>query len=186
MSLPGGVVVTDCLIEAPGWGDEDGPLAIRARVAAAAAVGRARPAAVGAGLPDAELAIVLTDDAAVRGLNAEWRGKDKPTNVLSFPAATPEEIAAAGAGGPPLLLGDVVLALETCRREAEEQGKPLADHIAHLVVHGVLHLLGHDHEDAAEADRMERLEASILGELGIADPYGGPLDDELCVEDARP
>ena len=127
---------------------------------------------------------MLTDDAAVRALNAQWRGKDRPTNVLSFPAATPDEIARARAGGPPLLLGDVVLALETCRREAAEQGKPLADHVAHLVVHGVLHLLGHDHEDDAEADRMERLETAILAELGIADPYAGQPDDALVAEDA--
>lgn len=113
----------------------------------------------------AEIAIVLADDALVQGLNRDYRGQDKPTNVLSFSADDP------GAPGRPRMMGDVVLALETIRREAGEQGKTLADHLGHLTIHGVLHLLGHDHETEAEAEAMETLETAILAGLGIADPY---------------
>jgi len=111
-----------------------------------------------------ELCLLLVDDARQRALNREWRRRDAATNVLSFPDGT----ALPGGGR---LLGDVVLALETCRREAAEQGKSLADHAGHLVVHGVLHLLGHDHESEAEAAAMEALEVRLLAGLGIADPY---------------
>lgn len=106
-----------------------------------------------------ELSIVLADNAFIRQLNKEWRGKDKPTNVLSFPQGEPE------------LLGDVILAHETIATEAEEQNKAFADHLKHLVVHGVLHLLGHDHEEDDEAETMERLEIEILGHLGVKNPY---------------
>ncbi len=116
-------------------------------------------------LPAAELSVVLSDDEGVRILNRDWRGKDRPTNVLSFPA-----VPAARIGVAPLL-GDVVLAFETLEREAVTQGIPLADHFAHLVVHGTLHVLGFDHEDAGEGDRMEALETAVLRDLGIADPY---------------
>jgi probable rRNA maturation factor len=123
-------------------------------------------------LDGAEVGVQLADDAAVRALNARWRGVDKATNVLSFPAASPDQIASAP------MLGDIVIAFETVEREAAEEGKTLADHTAHLVVHGFLHLLGFDHQVAAEADRMEALEASILARLGIANPYASadPLD----------
>jgi probable rRNA maturation factor len=114
----------------------------------------------------AELSLVLADDGTVRRLNRRWRGRDRATNVLSFPAAEPPP------RGAPLLLGDVVLAFETVRREAKAQGKSLADHLAHLVTHGVLHLIGYDHAADAEARRMEGLERRILRRLGIADPYG--------------
>jgi probable rRNA maturation factor len=121
-----------------------------------------------AGVPrcGVELSLVLGDDRLVRGLNRRWRGQDKPTNVLSF--ATGE----GASGDAPLLLGDVVLAFETVASEAASQGKPLADHMAHLVTHGVLHLAGWDHEAAAEARRMEALERRILAGLGVPDPYG--------------
>jgi len=112
--------------------------------------------------------ITLADDAAQRDLNRIWRGKDVPTNVLAFPAADPSLPSPPGA---PLLLGDVVLAYETVRREAAEQHKPLADHLRHLVVHGVLHLLGYDHDDADDAARMEAREIAILDELGVPNPY---------------
>lgn len=128
----------------------------------------ARAALARAGRPlsgPTELGIVLAGDARLRRLNREWRGEDKATNVLAFPAL------AAAAPGAPLLLGDVVLGFETVAREARRQEKALADHLAHLVVHGVLHLLGFDHERAAAARRMEALETAVLGELGIADPY---------------
>lgn len=130
--------------------------------------------AVGAALYEAgaayeagsELSVVFTDDAHIRTLNAGWRNKDKPTNVLSFPAF-PVKI---GQELPPML-GDVVLAAETVAREAELEGKPLGHHITHLVVHGVLHLLGHDHEEETEAERMEALERAALATLAIPDPY---------------
>ena len=109
-----------------------------------------------------ELSCLLSDDASIRELNARWRGMDKPTNVLSFPATGP---------GAELLLGDVVLAFETVSREAAAENKPIRDHVVHLIVHGVLHLLGHDHEDDAEADTMEALEIRALHRLGFANPY---------------
>ena len=107
--------------------------------------------------------IALSDNAEVRQLNAAWRGKDKPTNVLSFPAAENP--------GEPDFLGDVILAIETLEVEARELGVPLAHHFAHLVLHGFLHLLGYDHETEVEAEEMERLEVRILATLGIPDPY---------------
>ncbi|KQP52697.1 rRNA maturation factor [Methylobacterium sp. Leaf399] len=114
-----------------------------------------------------EISVLLTSDAAVRELNRTWRGQDKPTNVLSFPAP-PQPGHAAG----PAPLGDVVLAYDTMLRESEEQAKPLAHHLAHLLVHGTLHLLGQDHETGdAQADAMEALEIAALRGLGIPDPY---------------
>ncbi|MBL8584606.1 MAG: rRNA maturation RNase YbeY [Rhizobiaceae bacterium] len=114
----------------------------------------------------AELSVVFTDDAHIRALNAGWRGKDKPTNVLSFPAFP----LRPGAPLPPML-GDIVLAAETVAGEAALEAKPLAHHISHLVAHGLLHLLGHDHEHEAEAETMEALERSALARLAIPDPY---------------
>jgi probable rRNA maturation factor len=116
----------------------------------------------------AVLGAILTDDAEQRQLNRTYRGKDSPTNVLSFAMADP---AAPGPAGSPVLLGDVVLAFETVAREAAEQDKPLADHLRHLVVHGVLHLLGFDHETDTEAATMEARETAILKELGVPAPY---------------
>lgn len=108
-----------------------------------------------------DLVILLADDEAVRDLNARFRGRDVPTNVLSFPAASNAEGH----------LGDIALASGVCVREAGEQGKPLADHLRHLVIHGVLHLLGYDHTGDAQAERMEALERDLLASLGVADPY---------------
>ncbi|MCE9648172.1 MAG: rRNA maturation RNase YbeY [Parvibaculum sp.] len=122
---------------------------------------------------EAELCVVLADDAFVRTLNKAYRGKDQATNVLSFPtgdmpvAVGPEPLTGMG----PRLLGDVVLACETIAREAAEQGKSFPHHLSHLVVHGVLHLLGQDHEEDVEAEEMEALERDILEDLDIADPY---------------
>ncbi len=115
----------------------------------------------------AELAIVLTDDDAVRALNRRFRAVDKPTNVLAFPASG----GPAPPPGAPRPLGDVTLAYETVAAEARDQGKPIADHLSHLVVHGVLHLLGYDHAAAAEALVMESLEVAVLARLGVDDPY---------------
>ena len=113
-----------------------------------------------------EAAVLLADNLTVRDLNARFRGKDAATNVLAFPA--PAGVAGpAGAGHA----GDVVVAFETCAAEAAEQGKSLADHLRHLVVHGLLHLAGHDHEDEIEAQAMEAMERTLLARLGVADPY---------------
>jgi probable rRNA maturation factor len=114
----------------------------------------------------AELAIVLTDDSRIRTLNRVWRGQDKPTNVLSFPAQDRNDVA-----GAPVLLGDIVIAYETTKREADAQGTPFLHHLAHLTVHGFLHLRGYDHEQDEEAELMERLERQILARLEIPDPY---------------
>lgn len=113
------------------------------------------------GTVEGDIVVLLTDDESVRELNARFRDKDRPTNVLSFPA--PESAAPH--------LGDIVLAYGVCAAEAQAQGKTLSDHLSHLVVHGVLHLLGRDHEDDAEAEEMEAEEREILAQIGVADPY---------------
>jgi len=127
-----------------------------------------------------EISLLACDDARIAALNAEFRGKPTPTNVLSWPA---EELAAAQDGGFPDVpdagcdgmlaeLGDIAIAFETCRREAAEQEKTFNDHVTHLVVHGCLHLLGYDHVRDRDADMMERMEIEILAKLGVSDPYG--------------
>ena len=120
----------------------------------------------------APIDLLLTNDARIRALNAAWRGRDAPTDVLSFPGLEldPDRLPDA-APVPPAPLGDLVLASGTVRRDAEEDGKTPADHLSHLVVHGFLHLLGHDHGDEPRASRMEDQERRILARLGIADPY---------------
>lgn len=123
--------------------------------------------------PRLSVSLLFADDAEVHALNREWRGKDKPTNVLSFPMLEREDLLDLPAAGPPELLGDIALALETCTREADDKGLPLDHHAAHLIVHGLLHLAGHDHEiSPADARTMELLEIKALALLGIADPYG--------------
>jgi probable rRNA maturation factor len=122
-----------------------------------------REAAAALSTRKAELAIVLTNDSAVRLLNRQWRGIDKPTNVLSFPAEGPS--------GEPPLIGDIVLGYETIAQEARDTGKPFAHHVAHLAVHGFLHLLGYDHQRDKDADVMEQTERRILRRLAIPDPY---------------
>jgi probable rRNA maturation factor len=118
-------------------------------------------------LPGAELSLLLTDDKRIRIVNRNWRGFDKATNVLSFPAAAPEKIASSP------IIGDIVLAFETVAREAEAEEKSFGDHLSHLVIHGLLHLVGEDHETEDQAERMEELETAALARLGIADPYAG-------------
>lgn len=120
-------------------------------------------------IADAELAVMLTDDAGIRTLNRNWRNIDKPTNVLSFPALRPE--GARQPDDPPPMLGDIAIAYETTRREADDESKPFDHHLSHLAVHGFLHLIGYDHETDAEAEEMENLERRILALLGIPDPY---------------
>jgi probable rRNA maturation factor len=167
--MPGarrGAYKLDVLVEAAQWNEHRGlkPLLRRAVAAAAAAADQSTSAA--------ELAIVLTDDSAVRLLNRKWRGIDAPTNVLSFPVEAPAGAGGAGgAAGAPPLLGDVVLGYETVAREARRDGKPFAHHVAHLAVHGFLHLCGYDHENAGDAEAMEQLERDILRRLAIPNPY---------------
>lgn len=127
---------------------------------------------LGAGGRPAELSIVLADDATVTDLNRRYRGQDKPTNVLSFPGEDEGLAACRGSlDGFPVMLGDVILAAETVFAEARAQGKPATHHLRHLVVHGVLHLLGFDHEKEEEAERMEGIEKTVLAGLGVPDPY---------------
>jgi probable rRNA maturation factor len=150
----------DVMVEAPGWAP-DAEALVRHAIAAAAT-------AMGGDFRDGTVAVLLTDDAALRRLNAQWRDIDKPTNVLSFPAAPPL------AGSAAKSLGDIAIAHETTAREAREEGKPLAHHLSHLAVHGFLHLLGYDHESEAQAEAMEQLERAILQRLGVPDPYLTP------------
>jgi probable rRNA maturation factor len=129
--------------------------------------------------PRLSASLLFADDAAVRALNAEWRDKDKPTNVLSFPMLEREDLLTLAPDGPPELLGDIVLALETCTREATDKGISLQHHAAHLIVHGLLHLAGLDHETSPEDARaMELLEIKALAQMGIADPYGDHQDSQ--------
>ena len=149
----------DISVEAGEWPDEASltRLVDRAVTAAFAETGVAGRS---------ELSLVFSDDAHIRTLNAGWRGKDKPTNVLSFPAFPLVQ------GGPlPPMLGDIVLAAETVAREAALEEKPVENHITHLVIHGLLHLLGYDHETDTEAEAMEAIERAALARLAIPDPY---------------
>ncbi|MBV6656459.1 MAG: rRNA maturation RNase YbeY [Devosiaceae bacterium] len=129
-------------------------------------------AALSIELPPSEISVLLTDDAHMQAINAAHRGVDKPTNVLSFPAYAPEVIKSL-APDREHLLGDLVFAFETIEREALAAGRSNHHHMAHLIVHGFLHLLGYDHQTDGDADAMEALETRILAGLGIADPYGG-------------
>jgi probable rRNA maturation factor len=144
----------DIVLESPLWRSEPSAAAvIRRAIGEAAAMTQATTGS-------SELAVMLCDDAAMRELNGRWRGRPEPTNVLSFPATARSQA-----------LGDIAIAYETTAREAETDGKPFADHLAHLAIHGFLHLLGYDHQSDAEAAAMERLEVAILAQLGVADPY---------------
>ena len=142
-----------------------------ARAAVTSAIAESRFPRLASSPRPAELSIRLTSDEEVRALNAQWRGKDRPTNVLSFPLADAAELEAED--GPELLLGDIVLARGICSAEAAEKSLPLERHATHLLVHGTLHLLGHDHQDDESAEDMELREVRALARLGIADPYGG-------------
>ncbi len=165
----------DVSITCPLWA-EALPGAAALSEAAAAAAFRQAPFDEGASpkAAKAEVSIVLADDDFVRALNRDYRGRDEPTNVLSFPASPasgPDDERAPPPSGAPRLLGDIVVAYETTVGEAAGQGKTLGDHLCHLIVHGMLHLLGHDHHTPAVADTMERLEIEILAGLDIANPY---------------
>jgi len=157
----------DLSIEAP-WPNAADWDALAARVAAAAA-----EVAPELGHPRLCASILFTGDEEVRALNRQWRGKDKPTNVLSFPMISRQALLDLSPEGPPEMIGDIALALETCSREAKQKGVKLEEHAAHLVTHGLLHLAGYDHEGGpAEAEQMEALEIKALAVLGLEDPYG--------------
>jgi probable rRNA maturation factor len=160
--------LTEVLVVAEDWQAEPDAAGIIERAIATAA------GMVDADIADAELAVMLTDDAGIRTLNNNWRGIDKPTNVLSFPALQPT--GAPGASDAPRMLGDIAIAYQTTRREADDEQKPFDQHLSHLAVHGFLHLIGYDHEDDDDAAAMESLEAEILAQLGIPDPYAERLD----------
>jgi len=148
----------DVIVQSRLWQAEpDSEKTLRHAIAAAAAALSTRAA---------ELAIVLSDDSAIRLLNRDWRGIDRPTNVLSFPAKR-----SRARGAPPAPLGDIVIAFETMAAEAAAEGKPFLDHLAHLAVHGFLHLVGHDHQSERDADKMETIERQVLARLGVPDPY---------------
>lgn len=148
-------LTVDIVVAAPGWRGTRPAATVRAALKAAALRHLDRPASV---------TVLLTDDDGQRDLNRRFRGQNKPTNVLSFPAGAPS-------GVEPAPLGDISVALETTAREADEAGRPLADHLTHLVVHGFLHLIGYDHLEPAEAERMEAAERAVLATLGLPDPY---------------
>jgi probable rRNA maturation factor len=161
------IPITEILVTADGWRDEPGAEATIQRAIAAAAE------AVDVDIVDTEVAVMLTDDSTMRTLNLDWRGIDKPTNVLSFPAQTKP---APTKGGPPRMLGDIAIAYETARREADDAHTPFDHHLSHLAVHGFLHLIGYDHEIDEDAEAMEALEQEILAQLGIPDPHAERMD----------
>ncbi|MBR1216667.1 rRNA maturation RNase YbeY [Bradyrhizobium sp. U87765 SZCCT0131] len=155
--------VTEIIVSADCWQDAHTQYeAIITRAIAAAAE------AADADTAGAEIAVMLTDDAGIRTLNRDFRGFDKPTNVLSFPAPP---VPGHDGEGAPASLGDIAIAYETTRREADTEHKAFEHHLSHLAVHGFLHLIGYDHETDADAEEMEGLERTILARLGIADPY---------------
>ena len=165
---PFALPLTEVLVVADRWRAEPDPeTVIHRAIAAAAEFVHAESGEADSG--EAELAVMLTDDAGIRTLNSNWRGIDKPTNVLSFPALQP-----TGSGGPdqaPRMLGDITIAYETTRKEADDEQKPFDHHLSHLAVHGFLHLMGYDHETDDDAEAMEGLEQEILAQLGIPNPY---------------
>ena len=170
---PFALPLTEVLVVADGWRAEpDAEAVIHRAVATAAEIvhaGLNETRTGEANFGEAELAVMLTDDAGIRTLNRNWRSIDKPTNVLSFPALQP-----TGGGGPddaPRMLGDIAIAYQTTRREADDEQKPFDHHLSHLAVHGFLHLIGYDHEIDSDAEIMEALEVEILAQLGIPNPY---------------
>jgi probable rRNA maturation factor len=155
----------DIVVDSPLWKAQRGVKALLHR-----AISQAAAMAASAG---GEVAVLLVDDTAMRALNRDWRGKDEPTNVLSFPAPSdlPAAPSAGRRGSRPRLLGDIVIAYETTAREALAGHLPFGHHLVHLAVHGFLHLVGHDHEAEAEAEAMEALEVAVLARLDVPDPY---------------
>ena len=161
----------DIVIDADSEWDSSNNWAALARSAAAAAIAESAFPQLGQGERSVELSVRLTSDDEVHALNSEWRGKDQPTNVLSFPMVDEEELAEASGPGPELMLGDIVLARGVCEAEATAKGVAIESHATHLMVHGTLHLLGYDHMDDDQAADMEGREVRALARLGIDDPY---------------
>lgn len=160
----------DILVETDSWGDES-----VLRDLATNAIAAAWQTLDGGKQPVSELSLVFTDDATIKELNNDWRDKDRPTNVLSFPAFT---LKPGQKPGP--MLGDIVIAHETVAREAVDEGKPFDHHLSHLIVHGFLHLLGYDHLSETQAEEMEGLERKALERLAIPDPYAlSVIDDQF-------
>lgn len=157
----------------PEW-DSSAPWEGLARRAAEAAIAESAFPQLASSARAVEISIKLSSDEEVRALNAQWRAKDQPTNVLSFPLAGDDDLNEANIAGPQLLLGDLILARGVCAGEAADKGVALEDHASHLIVHGTLHLLGHDHGDDGAAEDMEAREVRALRRLGIADPYAAP------------
>ena len=166
----------DVAILDEGWPTDVDWEAIAARGAIAAVDATPFAAIVRGDGPNVELSIRLTSDAEVHALNRQWRDKDNPTNVLSFPMLGGDELAGLAAAQGEIMLGDIVLASGVCCAEAREKGLPVADHFTHLIVHGTLHLLGYDHGDDSEAEAMESIERRVLAGLGLHDPYD-PIGD---------
>ena len=166
-------MMLEIAIEAdPEWDSSSGWHSLVEQAAQSAIAESAFPQLATAARP-VELSVRLTGDAEVRALNAQWRGKDKPTNVLSFPMAERDELESAAGEGPELMLGDIVLARGVCAAEAADKAIPVEQHAAHLIVHGTLHLLGYDHHDENQAADMESREVRALARIGIPDPYAG-------------
>jgi len=145
------------------------------RKAAAAAIAESAFPQLNESSRHIELSVRLAGDEEVRALNAHWRGKDKPTNVLSFPMAEAYELEQSDEDGPAIMLGDLILARGVCEREAAEKGLPVEQHATHLLVHGTLHLLGYDHQAEGDASDMEAREVRALQRLGVANPYERPV-----------
>jgi probable rRNA maturation factor len=163
----------DIAIDSDAEWDSSNDWAKIARSAAAAAIAESAFPQLVSGPRIVELSVRLASDAEVHALNSEWRGKDSPTNVLSFPMTGQDDLERSDDSGPELMLGDVILARGVCAAEAADKGIPLESHAAHLMVHGTLHLLGYDHMDDDSAADMEAREVRALARLGIADPYMG-------------
>ena len=167
-------MMLEVAVEADGEWDSSTVWAALAGRAAAAAVAESIFPQLSEGPRAVEISVRLTSDGEVQALNTRWRDKDQPTNVLSFPLTDPAELEMTSeADDPELMLGDIVLARGVCESEAGEKAIPVADHAAHLMIHGTLHLLGYDHNDEAAARDMEAREVRALARLGIADPYAG-------------
>ena len=164
-------MMLDVAIEADEEWDSSKDWQRLARRAAECAIGQSAFPDLARSVRPVEVSVRLTSDEEVRALNAHWRGKDKPTNVLSFPLAEQYELEQGDEEGPGLMLGDIVLAHGVCEREAAEKRVSFEDHAAHLIVHGTLHLLGYDHQDDGSAEDMEGREIRALERLGIDDPY---------------
>jgi probable rRNA maturation factor len=164
--------VIDIAVEAEEWTQ----LEDHSRLVEAAILAAVGESGISLG-PNAEVSVLLCDDAYIQKLNQKWRGIDKPTNVLSFPA--PHDVESSG------LLGDIVIAFETAAKEAAAAQIPLHEHVAHLLVHGFLHLAGHNHIKTLEAEAMEMIERAALGRLGISDPYSASLVEEAACANER-